>query len=34
MLRELPRLDTLPLPGQVDLEAMIAAASVPQPLVA
>ncbi len=34
MLRELPKLDTLPLPGQVDLEAMIAAASVPEPLAA
>ncbi len=35
LLRETPRLDGLQLPGQVDLDAMIAATSVaPEPLVA
>ena len=35
VLRQSPRLDTMPLPGQVDLEALIAAASVaPDTLVA
>jgi len=34
VLRQTPRLDSLPLPGQIDLEAIIAAASIPASVAA